>query len=306
VVTLRLTVWPAQTTDIYDTILLGGKYTFEGNTYEASGDYKITKTTVHDCDSTVILHLATNQLNILSVESGEQCAGDEFLDIVVHYTGAAHEARITLRDQDQRLRDTTVTIGEDGGVRLHSPGKAGHYTGSLELLFRGQMGAAVNIELTILYPSTVMEQAWDDVIAVLTHDYNGGYDFTAFQWYENGEALSGETRSYLYKPLITGGEYSVLLTEKDGTQLMTCPLIAEKKIELTLYPTVAAPRQQIHCYMSQPGEITLYDAMGRQVLHSIMTSGDNVFEAPFAAGMYTVLVRQKSTDKMKSYKLIIQ
>jgi hypothetical protein len=138
------------------------------------------------------------------------------------------------------------------------------------------------------------------------YEYNGGYDFTAFQWYENGEALSGETRSYLYKPLITGGEYSVLLTEKDGTQLMTCPLIAEKKIELTLYPTVAAPRQQIHCYMSQPGEITLYDAMGRQVLHSIMTSGDNVFEAPFAAGMYTVLVRQKSTDKMKSYKLIIQ
>jgi len=306
VVTLRLTVWPAQTTDIYDTILVGGKYTFDGNTYEASGDYKITKTTVHDCDSTVILHLATNQLNILSVESGEQCAGDEFLDIVLHYTGAAHEARITLRDQDQGLRDTTVTIGEDGGVRLHSPEKAGHYTGSLELLFRGQMGAAVNIELTILYPSTVMEQAWDDVIAVLTHDYNGGYDFTAFHWYENGEALSGETRSYLYKPLITGGEYSVLLTEKDGTQLMTCPLIAEKKIELTLYPTVAAPRQQIHCYMSQPGEITLYDAMGRQVSHSIMTSGDNVFEAPFAAGMYTVLVRQKSTDKMKSYKLIIQ
>jgi hypothetical protein len=168
------------------------------------------------------------------------------------------------------------------------------------------MGAAVNIELTILYPSTVMEQAWDDVIAVLTHDYNGGYDFTAFQWYENGVPLSGETRSYLYRKLTMGSEYSVLLTEQDGMQLMTCPLTAEPQTEVSLYPTVASPRQQIHCYIAEPAEIEIYDAMGRQVSHVELQAGDNVFEAPFIAGMYTALIRQKGTDKTKTYKLIIQ
>ena len=151
-----------------------------------------------------------------------------------------------------------------------------------------------------------MEQVWNDVIAVLTHDYNGGYDFTAFQWYENGVLLSGETRSYLNRPLIIGGEYSALLTEKDGTQLMTCALIAEQQTEISLYPTVASPRQQIHCYIAEPAEIEIYDAMGRQVMHVNFESGDNLFKAPVTAGMYAVQIRYKKADTTKTYKLIVQ
>jgi acyl dehydratase len=52
--------------------------------------------------------------------------------------------------------------------------------------------------------------------------------------------------------------------------------------------------------------MTLYDTMGRQVMHVDMESGDNLFEAPVTAGMYTVLIRYRKADTTKNYKLIVQ
>ena len=56
-------------------------------------------------------------------------------------------------------------------------------------------------------------------------DYNGGYEFTAFQWFKNGEPIVGATSSVYNSPdgLDLSAEYSVLLTRaSDGASVMTC------------------------------------------------------------------------------------
>jgi hypothetical protein len=152
----------------------------------------------------------------------------------------------------------------------------------------------------------VLEQAWNDVVAVLTHDYNGGYDFVAFQWYENGVPLTGENGSYLYRPLIMGGEYSALLTDVDGTQSMTCPLIATRQEDISLYPTLIGPRQMIRCHVSQESELWLYDALGRLVGHSLLPVGDTHITAPGTTGVYVACVITRADNKPHPYKLIVR
>jgi hypothetical protein len=261
--------------------------------FEEPGDYTITGTTVHGCDSTVVLHLATNQVDILAIEADEQCADDDMLEFKVDFTGVAHEVRINFtgeRAHAQGWRDTTVAMNPDGIVQLPYHGKAGHYTATVELLFRGQVVASSDLNLTLLYPSSVLEQGWNDAVLVLTHDYNGGYDFVAFQWYENGILLLGETHSYIYRPLIMGGEYSAMLTEQDGTRLMTCPLIAVPHTDITLYPTVAAPEQRIRCYTNEDAELILSDAVGHRMMLMDVPAGGKEFNAPLTEGLAHQLV----------------
>ena len=161
-----------------------------------------------------------------------------------------------------------------------------------------------DFEMNILYPSSVLEQRWNDVIAVLAHDYNGGYDFVAFQWYKNGQALAGENRSYLNQQLEMGSEYSALLTEQDGTQLMTCPIIAVEHTDITFYPTVVNRLQQVRCFVSMNGQMSLYNATGNLCETMPLTQGDNYFLAPNSAGVYMAKIILL-TGEEKNIKILV-
>lgn len=283
-------------------------YDFNGHLLTDPGTYYDTIVNAAGCDSVITLHFMPKIVIETEVQVGDLCDGAGVLDVYFSKFEPIQQVRFRFDDKGHAagLQDTLVPMSTDGIISLPIEASPGIYGVDMDLMVHDTTVGTLHAIITVLFPSAVMEQVWNDVIAVLTHDYNGGYDFTAFQWYENGEPLSGETRSYLYRPLIIGGEYSALLTEKDGTQLMTCPLIAEQQTELSLYPTVATPRQQIHCYISEPAEMTLYDTMGRQVKQVDLESGENLFEAPVTAGMYTVLIRYRKADTTKTYKLIVQ
>ena len=54
--------------------------------------------------------------------------------------------------------------------------------------------------LLVRYPSWVLEQKWNDVVAILNEDNNGGYRFSSYEWYRNGNLVQRSNRSYLYLP----------------------------------------------------------------------------------------------------------
>ena len=104
--------------------------------------------------------------------------------------------------------------------------KPGIYT--LDLQFGETCGGGKNetlLPLEVYYSKDILVQRWGDVLAVVNEQYNGGYNFVAYQWYKNGIAIEGATSSILY---VAGGldltaSYSVLLTrETDNVTLMTC------------------------------------------------------------------------------------
>lgn len=88
------------------------------------------------------------------------------------------------------------------------------------------------IHFIVQYPTMVLTQRWNDVLSVVNERYNRGegnegYKFTAFQWYKNGEPISGATGSYYYTgegtQLDFDAYYQVLLTREDGTTVLSCP-----------------------------------------------------------------------------------
>ena len=308
VVTLHLKTYPRYEGILFvDTIIDGAVYEWDGRVYGEAGDYPYTYLSQYGCDSVVTLRLTRNHVEVYEVDIARQCAEDGLLEIILRMTGVVHQVSLRFDERAVRagLRDTTVSLHE-GGVSVPYHARAGRYTCALDLLFRRQVVRTDTVSFALLYPSSVLEQAWNDVVAVLTPAYNGGYDFTAFQWYENGEPLDGETGSYLYRPLQMGAEYAALLTDTTGMQLMTCPLVATEQAEVSLFPTVADRGQFVRCRVSEPAELTLYDATGKCLLSQALEKGDTPLAVPAVCGMYMAHIMMRTDSKARTVKLIVR
>ena len=315
-VALTLTVFPRYDhIYVYDTVTNGSACVWDGGTYTEAGEHPRTYLSQHGCDSVVTLLLAVNTVEILSAACSDLCGDGEELHISLDYTGTAHSVRLTFDPAAHAAgwRDTLIVLAGDGDIVLPTRGRAGRYTCTAELLFRDSTAASVTVHITLPYPSTVLKQLWEDGVAVMKPDYNGGYDFVAFQWYENGVPLAGETGSILYRPLIMGGEYSALLTESNGRRMMTCPLVAQTptgmedtQADVSLYPTIVSPCQSVHCLVSCPAEMRLYDEAGKLLNSLDLQTGENIFAAPAGAGIYIVSVIPRKSHRPRSYKLVVR
>ena len=308
-VTLHLTVLPRVYAQWTDSVLEGKTYTIGDTAILHAGDYTVVLQTVQGCDSVVSLHLETVHIDkeSLTVEVDEPCADEGILEVRFSAFGVANRASFHFDEKARNagLRDTIVSLGKEGAVTIPFHARAGKYSARVELLFRDQVAHRMEVPFAFLFPSFVIEQHWNDVVAALTHDYNGGYDFVAFQWYENGNKLSGETRSYLYRPLIMGAEYSAMLTERDGTRLMCCPIIASPQTDISVYPTVSEPARLVHCHVSENAQMELCDATGRLIHQCRLEPGDNIFQAPDIQGIYIIRVLTER-DRTKVLKLFVQ
>ena len=100
------------------------------------------------------------------------------------------------------------------------------------------------INFQIYYPASVFKFKFGNVLAVYKPDYNGGYVFTAYQWYLNGAPIeNANTSIYHTEELFTPGDiYSILLTRTDGTTIMSCPYTIPESVNATLAPVPAAQK----------------------------------------------------------------
>ena len=136
----------------------------------------------------------------------------------------------------------------------------------------------------LLYPSWIHEQHWNDGIVLYNERYNGGYEYSHYQWYQNGEPIVGQTKEYLYLPeqllLNEKGDcnnyYQVLLTrESDGYSTFTCPICPVYQPQDTIVPCldyfsivptlVVKENPVVHILSTMPGTCVGYDLAGVQL-----------------------------------------
>ena len=92
---------------------------------------------------------------------------------------------------------------------------------------------------------------WSDLLFI----DNSGKQFTAYQWYENGNILIDETRQYLFR---TGGlpnEYFCRLTTTDGSTIYTCAKTFDEAI----------PSRTVTSEGGETTSVKMYDPVGRIV-----------------------------------------
>ena len=159
--------------------------------------------------------------------------------------------------------------------------------------------------LTVNYPDTVLTQRWNDVLAVRNAEYNGGYEFTNYQWYKNGIAIDGATGSYLYVPegLDFTAEYAAEVTRStDQVQLFTCPVIPQKvdTEKFNDIPTLVPRNAPLQ--IKGVGTARWFTALG--VIVSAQNYNDSPILSPSASGSYLLHVTT-SNGPVKTYHVVV-
>lgn len=154
--------------------------------------------------------------------------------------------------------------------------------------------------VTIRYASSIITQRWNDVLAIRNTDYNGGYLFTAVQWYLGESPIQGATEFNYFAgenaQLRFGEPYSALLTRDDGVQLFTCPIEPEKvSADITDMPSLVPLGSSIQ--VQGKGKAYWYDVLGRP--HHTESYDNSSISAPTTAGYYLLVLRASDTNAPK-------
>ena len=125
--------------------------------------------------------------------------------------------------------------------------------------------------------TTLVDQRWDDVVVVNNNPANnGGYKFSTYQWYKNGEMIEGATGQYYQEEGGLEGFYSVELDgvrTSDGAHVhfVTCEKYFSANASIRVYPVPANTTQEVTIELNMSEEelegaiLDIYDVRGAHV-----------------------------------------
>lgn len=232
ITTVALTFTDSVVTHIDTLIMKGETCTVGGKEYSQSGTYSVRLLSSAGCDSIVILNLTVyDYLRVEADTAYIACEGDsDFMFLYKVVQGSARRYSLRMQDPAFPAVDSASLLHPDR-IEIALPDlRPDNYFGNV--IFIDSIGGDVTIpfRLELRYSSSVIAQRWNDVLALRNAQYNGGYEWVAYQWFKNGEPIAGETNSYYYAPrgLDMNAEYSALVTRVgDGFPLQTCTVIPQ-------------------------------------------------------------------------------
>ena len=306
--TLYLHVYPTpKDTYRHDSICSNQKVNVGGRYFNVPMvDSLIMLKTPNGCDSAVYLTLTVNQLLNVTIDSlPYACADEEQMFILFDITEGIYDS-LVIKFNTPLLRDTviydqvsTVAIPYDANIL------PGHYSATMRF-YQFCCGTYTRTRgFDIRYRSSIVEQKWNDVLTLLSPKYNGGYEFTAYQWYKNDIPIEGETHSYLYQPLDFDAEYYVEVVRKDGVMMKTCPIQPIYHEQQSEYPTVVKAAQRVPVYMEHSATIWYYTVSGQLYSSFTLPQGYADLPTPEQPGIF-VLKAVNAQGETKAQVMIVQ
>jgi hypothetical protein len=305
----------------------GDVYNDNGFNERIAGDYSRTITGGNSagCDSIVVLKLTVSKLPNVALETADAvCADYPDFALNVLYSGN-YDVEYTNFDVTFDAKAVNAGFGDisggtvaGGGFTVTLPRTGGalvypdRYTGNVRL-YDAVSGCEQTLPFgfDVYYPATIMEQKWDDVIALLNKHYNGGeYEYAGYQWYCNGKMLTGETSSYIYlnnASLVIGDEYYVELTRADGSKMFSCPFKAhEARPVASDYPIIIQNNGVISIHLSTPRNAVanLWTVTGILIGSVNINETVNTLAAPMK-GMYILEIVNKDDASRQAVPIVV-
>ena len=293
VVRLTLTVAETLFAGVEEAVICeGDEYDFRGRKLTAEGLYYDTVRSVSGCDSVIFtLDLTVTALDISVPDRVEACVDSGAVYIPFVANGADIVACTV--DFGSGLPPAAGTVvGDAVTVQLPDSLRPGIYDALLTLTGRECGEKALPVAVTLQYPASIVRQKWNNVLAVLNENYNGGYRFDTFQWYKDGVLLDGEYSPVLYIPygeLDTASYYQVeMMRVGDGAVLKCCPVrpVHKDETQFTAAPTLLSAGGVLHAVSSGSGVARLYTASGAYVAEYAIVPGGNPLSLPSVSGLY--------------------
>ena len=252
-------------------------------------DYLIMLKTVHDCDSAIYLTLTVNERIKQSLDTVPYaCADEQNLYIPLMIDKGVFDS-LSISFSTPELRDTVIyTNVNEVNIPYPADITPGSYTATFTYYQFCCGTHTFTRTIDVRYRSSIVEQKWNDVLTLLSPKYNGGFEFTAYQWYKDGMPLLGENHSYLYQPLDENSYYYVELTRADGVTITTCPIQPVHHEDQTPFPTLVTGGKRIPMYMAYPTTIWYYTMSGQLYSTFDMQQGYTSLIAPAQPGVYII------------------
>ena len=317
-------------------------YLWHGQTLQNAGQATCTLTNAAGCDSIVTLTLHTEECEeicpapTMHLHADTVCADHAFLPVhlrltygeavryAVYFNDAAHEQGfMDVPPTDFHEKDLNLPIPH--GIQQTDYVRPDTYLLTIALEDTCGQWHTFENTFTVLYPSWVILQKWNDVLALYNERYNGGYTFSSIRWFHEKEIHKeekpeeiigiqtveeegrGEHHSYIYiLPHLAYGEayYAELTREDDGKTLCTCRLYPYEKDEQTIGKPENGNGERIrltvHTESGHPvwkaesglqGEYIVYDVLGRICGHGTFGPGleELPLDIPDHAGTYIIV-----------------
>jgi hypothetical protein len=276
-------------TTIYDTICSTDVLFIDGVQVTKTGKY--SEKSVLGCDS-IIWDIIVNESLVLGIDSVVSvCASDDNLVIpFVEESGKLLQFDINFTDEAMADVSAQGLSPENGAmvISMAEGVKPNRYKATLSFGELACGGDDIELFVDVYYPESVIAQRWNDVLAVRNSEYNGGYDFVAYQWYKNNEPIVGATSSILYQDLDFDAEYAVLLTREDGVKEMTCALkpmrFDDSKESIVIFSSNSS--SQVMVKAPESAKVRIWTTMGVLVAEYPINKGENAFDLDRQVGVY--------------------
>ena len=324
---LHLIVTPTKHDTVRVNLCEGETYYYYGKPITQSGLYQdtINQPDIHQCIVSVMDIGFRKPTAISNVLVDEICADDETFRMKTYYTGTKPEAYSLVFDDKARAAGFVNILNEpfDDVIYAAIPRKeAGDYVRpdyySARLTMDNNICAnagtvSYDVQLLVKYPSWIIEQNWNDVVAVLNEYYNGGYVFSDYEWYINGSS-STASGPYIYMPqtLAIGDEVAVALTRKgEDYSVPSCPIVIyDKSPELVSeFPILCGATDMPGRFFIQAkaqGTYTLYSPLGHLIKAGSYRDGDYMLiDTHTAAGCYLLRLTTEEYGT-RAVKLILR
>ncbi len=300
-------------------------YMWNGIACTETKDYTITLTNVAGCDSVATLHftvIVTECSELQATLAIDTICGDHnaMQGLLTIQQGKAVSYSVHYGKQDpyghlQDLQDVPVT-----GNVLTIPFatiadttkyiRPDTYPMTVSVVDTCDQEHVFTLALEVLYPSWIMKQRWNDVIALYNEHYNGGYRFSSITWYHEGVIIPGrgDHNSYIYvegddsQTLDFGTAYwASLVREGESRAICTCKLRPEftTHSHTSFSPLVKISSRDhgrhLQLETTANGSYVLYDVCGHQLGDGWFGEEYQNFQinlpAQFTSGTYIVLFR---------------
>ena len=284
-----------------DTTFCEGEYFQLGDQkITESGTYKANLKSVQwtEVDSIVTLNLEVEPTLVIGVQDTiAVCADQRNVDFPMEVLqGELDSIFISFSDTPDSVGfEPVYAFGKDDAMQINLPDSLapGYYKATMHLGTPRCPAPDVNVILQVSYAASIIIQK-PGIIALLNDSLNGGYTFSEYSWYRNGERIEGADQSYLIVGTNDlGAQYTVVLKRTtDGVTVATCPVIYNGTMAVEtpetsgayVWPTIAIPGQTITVIAESLWMLT--DVLGRVV---VPISSNKQLTAPQQPGMYMLV-----------------
>lgn len=327
---LHINVTPTLRDTLIDTVCIGDTYYFAGIPLTQEGFY--SDTLADPMGYRCIIHSlalgAKPESRILDANVEMICADDSIYTLVFHYHGSKPYTYSIYYDQHALLHGFLDVVDAPFVDTIYAPMpvykdgdylRPDYYHARLEFQngFCDPHKSGMDFDLLIRYPSWVIRQHWNDVVAVRNAKYNGGYTFSNYEWEVNGRMLNTTDPHYsnLYMPELRFGDLvsAYLTREGENYAIPTCPIeIRDRSAQIDgenpviVYPT-AVPQAMpvVKMIATESAMYYITDSFGHLIQSGNLDNEElQQIQLPSVAGLYYFCIR--GANSISTVKVLVQ